>query len=512
MHLQGKNALLALQRAAQCLPFDPEVHNTLGVALRNAGRPNEAIASYRLAVQIKSDFAEAHSNLGSVLLDLGRMEEALVCFQISLSHRPDLAAVQSNIVWIHNYLAHDSTVIFEEAKRYGALVERVVRPFTHRREDFAGVRRLRVGFVSPDLRQHPVGYFLEAVVRALKANTHSQLDLFAYSTHHVHDALTARLQPAFRQWTAANEMTDSELAALINSDRINILIDLSGHTALNRLPVFAWKAAPVQVSWLGYFASTGLSAMDYLLADPWTLPKSEEQYFTEKIWRLPETRLCFAAPDLNIPVSPLPALANGFITFGCFNNLSKVNDQVISVWAQLMNAVPSCRILFKTKQLDHLNARVDLIRRFGVYGVGEDRITMEGAAPRDAYLSAYHHVDIQLDPFPYPGGTITVESLWMGVPVLTLAGQTFLSRQGVGILVNAGLQDWIATDKADYVTRVKERIGNLQQLSSLRENLRQNLLASPLCDAPRFANAFESAMHGMWSEYICASQVMEPDL
>lgn len=506
LHLQGKDAFAALQKSALYLPLDPEVHNTLGAVLRKAGRATDAIASYRRALQIKPDFAEAHSNLGAVLLDLGKLEEALVCFQSALVFKPELATVQSNIVWIHSYLAQGSSAAFDEAKRYGAMVERAVRPYTHQRKGASVVHRLRVGFVSPDLRQHPVGYFLEAVVLSIKANAMAQLDLYAYSSHLVSDALSERIQPAFKQWVGANEMTDAELAAQIHRDGIDILIDLSGHTALNRLPVFAFKPAPVQVSWLGYFASTGLTTMDYLLADPWTLPKAEEKHFTEKIWRLPETRLCFTAPDFDIAVSLLPALANGFVTLGCFNNLSKVNDHVIAVWAQLMNAVPTCRILFKSKQLDHPDARVELIRRFGMHGVGEVRITLEGASPREDYLSAYHRVDMQLDPFPYPGGTVTVESLWMGVPVLTLAGQTFLSRQGVGILANAGLQDWIATDEADFVDRAKVHLGNLQRLSLLRASLRPRLLASPLCDAPRFATAFESAMHGMWAEYLAAPQ------
>ncbi|MFI4941340.1 MAG: tetratricopeptide repeat protein, partial [Burkholderiales bacterium] len=298
-------------------------------------------------------------------------------------------------------------------------------------------------------------------------------------------------------------LSDALLAQKIRDDGIDILIDLSGHTAHNRLPMFAWKPAPVQVSWLGYFATTGVAAIDYLIADPCSLPEAEEANFTETIWRLPETRLCFTPPDVNVEVSPLPALANGngHITFGCFNNLGKMNDAVMALWAKLLHAVPQSRLFLKARQLNDAAVRQSVLQGFAVHGIAADRLVLESSSPRAAYLSAYHRVDIALDPFPFPGGATTAEALWMGVPVLTMAGEHFLARQGMSLLSNAGLPEWVAADAADYVARAVSYAGDLQRLAALRKGLRQQVLASPLFDAPRFARHFATALRGMWTEW-----------
>jgi len=301
--------------------------------------------------------------------------------------------------------------------------------------------------------------------------------------------------------SCARPLSDERLAHKIREDRIDILIDHSGHTAHNRLPMFAWKPAPVHVSWLGYFATTGVAAMDYLIADPWTLPESEEANFTEKIWRLPQTRLCFTAPDVDLPVPPLPALENGTITFGCFNNLTKMNDSVVALWARILTAVPRSRLFLKAKQLGEASVKQSIVERFAGHGIHSERLTLEGRSPRPEYLAAYQRVDIGLDPFPFPGGTTTAESLWMGVPVLTLAGERFLARQGVGLLMNAGLPDWIAADPEDYVARAVSHAGELHRLAALRSGLRAQVLASPIFDAPRFARHFEAALRGMWQAW-----------
>ena len=283
------------------------------------------------------------------------------------------------------------------------------------------------------------------------------------------------------------------------------MIDLSGHTANNRLPLFAWKPAPVQVTWLGYFATTGVSAIDYMIADPWTLLESQEVFFTEKIWRLPETRMCFTPPDVTLEVSPLPALSNGFVTFGCFNNLSKMNDEVVALWAKILREIPQSRLFLKAKQLNQPSVRLEVSERFAALGVDVSRLVLEGFETRSQYLTAYHQVDIGLDPFPFPGGATSAESLWMGVPVLTLMGASFISRQGIGLLMNAGLPEWIASDEDDYLARAVSHANNLQGLQTLRQALRQQVLASPIFDAPRFAHHFESALRGMWIKW-CGQQ------
>jgi predicted O-linked N-acetylglucosamine transferase (SPINDLY family) len=293
------------------------------------------------------------------------------------------------------------------------------------------------------------------------------------------------------------------LAQRIHNDRIDILIDLAGHSSSNRLPVFAWKPAPVQVTWLGYLATTGLETVDYLIADKWTLPDTAAWYFTEAIWHLPETYLCFTPPDVATEVTALPALSNGYVTFGCFNNLSKMNDAVVALWARVLKAVPASRLLLKTRQLVDEALQANVIGRFAACGIAADRLILQTFVQRADYLVPYQGIDIALDPFPYPGITTSVEGLWMGVPMLTLAGHSFLSRQGVGLLMNAGLPEWIAVDEDDYVARAVQHAADLPRLAELRRGLRQQVLASPIFDAARFAGHFETALRGMWAKW-CA--------
>jgi predicted O-linked N-acetylglucosamine transferase (SPINDLY family) len=245
-----------------------------------------------------------------------------------------------------------------------------------------------------------------------------------------------------------------------------------------------------------------MAEMDYLVADAWTLPDSEAAHFTETIWRLPETRLCFTPPNIDLTVAPLPALSNGYITFGCFNNLTKMNDEVVALWAQILTALPDSKLFLKTKQLNDPSQRQLTLDRYAQHGIAEQRLILEGQDDRATYLRAYQRVDIALDPFPYPGGTTTAEGLWMGVPVLTLAGTSFLSRQGAGILMNSGLAAWVASSADDYVALALSHARDMSRLTTLRYGLRQQALAAPIMDAPRFARHFETALQGMMNNYI----------
>ena len=306
-------------------------------------------------------------------------------------------------------------------------------------------------------------------------------------------------KPYFSAWRQLNHLNDEAAARLIHADGVHVLLDLSGHTAHNRLPVFAWQPAPIQASWLGYFATTGIKEMNYLLTSSVAVPEIHTAQFTERIWYLPDTWLCFTAPEVGLPVARLPALQNGHITFGCFQRLDKVGDTVLAVWAKILAAIPGARLYMACRQLGESQVRAQIVECFNEHGIDPARLTLRGsAASREDYLARYSEIDVVLDSFPYPGVTTTCESLWMGVPTLTLAGDTLLARQGAGVLVAAGLEDWVTTSIAEYIEKAVALAGELPKLATLRADLREQVSASPLFDAERFARNFEDALWDMW--------------
>jgi predicted O-linked N-acetylglucosamine transferase (SPINDLY family) len=282
---------------------------------------------------------------------------------------------------------------------------------------------------------------------------------------------------------------------------VHILIDLSGHTGHNRLPLFAWKPAPIQVCWLGYFATTGVAEIDYFLADEVGAPEQVRQQFTEAVRLLPDTRLCFTAPELDLPVTALPSLADGYITFGCFQTLAKINDDVLTVWGEIFAALPNAKLRIQSNQLDEPAYLEQMLQRLQRCGIAAARVSTHAVTRRDAYLAAHSEIDVILDTFPYPGGTTTCEALWMGVPTLTLAGGSLLSRQGASILTAAGLGAWVAVSKEEYIAKAIALTDDLPKLATLRAGLRQQVLASPLFDAPRFARNFEKMLWDMWQPF-----------
>jgi protein O-GlcNAc transferase len=495
-------AIASFERALAIRPGYAQVHSNLGNVLKSAGRFDEAVRSHRRALELEPSLAQAHNNLGNALKDLGKLDEAEASYRKVLAIEPDHLDAFSNLLFLHNYGAkHPSQQLLAEARAFGEAAGRRARRYTTWHGSPDSSRCLRVGLVSGDLRGHPVGYFLESVIAALASEAPHRLRLIAYPTSRCEDATAKRIGAHCHEWHPVHDASDEELARQIHGDAIDMLIDLSGHTAHNRLPMFAWKPSPLQISWLGYFATTGVPEIDYLIADPWTLPESQETAFTEEIWRLPETRLCFSPPDPSPPVGELPAASGSPLTFACFNNLSKVNDAVVAVWARVLAAVPASRLLIKAPQLREAGVREKLAASFASQGVDADRLVLEGLTPRFEYLASYRKVDIALDPFPFPGGTTTVESLWMGVPVLTLAGESFLSRQGLGFLMNAGLSEWIASDVDRYVELAAAHAAGLDRLTVLRRGMRERLLASPIMDAPRFARHLEIALRDMWRQW-----------
>lgn len=481
--------------------------NNMALFLHKCGRASEAVEVYRRALAQGNGFAELHDNYGNALQDLGRLEEALAEYRQAIALNPDYLGARANLIFSLNYLGGVAPeVLLNEARAYGKLVARMATPYTVHGNSTEPDRLLRVGLVSGDLREHSVGYFLEGVIANLDP---ARIELFAYNTaYHPDSTLHTRLRACIPHWREATPdiMNDEALARQIHDDGIDILVDLSGHTGRNRLPVFAWKPAPVQVAWLGYLGTTGLEAMDYILADSWALPIGEEDQFAETPWRLPDSYICFSPPAAAVEVGPLPALSKGYVTFGCFNNLSKVTDRVVACWAQLLLAVPESRLFLKSKALGESEVCQAVADRFAGHGIGADRLLMEGQqASHQEHFRAYQRVDIALDPFPYPGITTTVEGLWMGVPTMALRGDRFLSHQGESILNNAGLPDWIANDEDEYVAKAAAFARDLEKLTTLRAKLRDQVRTSPLFDAPRFARNLEQAFGGMWRKW-CEQQ------
>lgn len=493
--------------ASNCYRRAIALNSEMAVALNNLGlilglleQFAEAEAMCQRALAIEPENSRFHVNLGSIRLDLGQYELAEASFRRALELDPKYCYALSNILFLHTLDGrHSDQQCMDDARNFGRLVSaQATGQFSRWRCD-AEPERLRVGLVSGDIRDHSVGHFLEDFLKEIDP---ARLELIAYQTHRELSELTERVSPCFAEWHSLVSLTDEVAAKRIHEDGVHVLIDLAGHMAYNRLPAFAWKPAPVQASWLGYCATTGVAEMDYYIADAETLPVEQEKNFVEKIWRLPDSYLCFSKPAYEVAVSPPPVLAKGYLTFGSFNNLAKMTDEVVGVWSRILQAVPDSRLLLKAKQLKEPNIRGSVLARFARHGIDAERLILENPiGNRGGHLAAYGLIDIGLDTFPYNGVTTTMEALWMGVPVLTLAGERFLARQGVGILTHAGLGDWIAANPDELVVKAVAFSQDQASLRELRAGLRAQILASPLLDARRFARNFEDALWGMWKKY-----------
>lgn len=486
-------AQIAYERALAIEPKFAEALSNLGNTLADLGRPTEAERRYREALALQPRQGVIYSNLGNMLKNQGRHADALDCYRAAMELNPDFAGGRSNYLLALNHV-HGITAekIKQEAQAFGRWATAGAGQIEHVPRD--GTSPVRVGLVSGDLRGHPVGYFLESVLAQWPAD---RVELYAYPTTRTEDALTQRIRPRFAKWQPIAPLDDAQAAQLIAHDHIDILVDLAGHTAHNRLALFAWKPAPVQASWLGYFATTGVEQVDWIISDAVSIAPGEEDRFTEKVWRLPDTRLCFTAPAEAPDVAPLPAHANGHVTFGSFQNLGKINDDVLALWSRVMSQVPGSRLRVQNAQLGEEESRREFFASLAKHGVDAARVNLHGKSSRLAYLRAHADVDLVLDTFPYPGGTTTCEALWMGVPTVTLTGSTMLARQGESLLAAAGLREWVAADSAQYVELATGAANDLAHLAQLRAALRRRLPASPLFNASRFAHELARAFVAM---------------
>jgi protein O-GlcNAc transferase len=501
LSLEGryKEAEVRHRMAISLQPNHSEVCANLGRNLASQGRYEEAESYLERAISLQPNLASAYNNLGGVLGNMGKIPEAVENFEKAVQLDPEHYDAHSNILFGRNYLRDFSTDLYlDEARRYGSKVsERALPKFSSWNSRGEG-KRIRVGFVSGDFKKHSVAYFLEGLIKHFDKE---RFELTAFPTSHKSDEVTHRIKPLFNEWVPIVGESDFDAARIIHERGINALIDLSGHTAFNRLPVLSFRPAPIQATWLGFFASTGLPEIDYFIGDPQMAPPGEEKHFTEQVWNLPETWLCFSPPQEVVEIQAPPAQKNGFITFGNFGNLSKVNDDVIAVWSRVMTEIPSSKLFLKAKQLGDKKISEKLVLKFRENGIDSNRLTLEGSSPREEYLRAYNDIDIVLDTFPYPGGTTSNEALWMSVPILTLRGDRFLSRLGFSINTNAGLTDWVANDVNEYVQKAVVLTSDLSRLANFRSRLRAKVLKTPLFDQARFARNFENMIKDMCDKH-----------
>lgn len=485
--------------AVEIEPSYAEAHSNLGNAVKDLGRLEEAEACYRRALDIKPDYAMAHNNLGNVRKDQGSLDDALASYRTALAIEPDYAHAHSNLLLTEQYRVGVTAARLKELhaewdQRHGKKLRGLWREHCNALDPD---KRLHIGLVSPDLGRHPVGYFL---VRLLESNPADEI-LFTCYSDGVEDQMTERLKAASHEWRATRGTPDEALADIIRGDQIDILFDLSGHTGNNRLLLFARKPAPIQVTWAGYVGTTGLAAMDYLLSDRHYTPDDADHDYHERPIRMPDAYVLYDPPPYAAAVGPLPAEQNGFITFGGFNNPTKINDHVMEVWAKLLEAVPESRLILRFRGIDSVSTRARLLPALTTLGLDPSRLVLEGGSPHPELLARYNDIDIALDTFPYSGGLTTCEALWMGVPVITAPGKTFASRHSASYLSTLGLTELIAGNTASYVESAVELANDIPRLAALRAGLRERMNVSPLCDGPRFARHFSSAMRKIWREW-----------
>jgi protein O-GlcNAc transferase len=541
LHMLGKDPLFALQKAAYFLPNDAGVHNNLGNVLQAIGQFGEAAASYRhalklkpdtamlhynlgnvlqalgqpeaasacyrQAVRIEPDFAEAHNNLGNALQTLCQPQAALASYRRALEIEPHFAVTYSNILFVHGYHAlTDPREYLAEARNWELACvpehdRQLARNKTFKRSPLPG-RRLKVGYVSGDYRQHAVSYFIE---RLFTHHDRARIELFAYYSHGQRDAVTERLQTLVDHWVSVASMTDTMILDRIESDQIDVLIDLSGHTTDNRLGVFARRAAPVQAHYLGYFASTGLTEMDYFIGDEILAPPETDDHFSEQVWRLHMIRACYEGKADAPPPDWLPA-QDGNIWLGSFNHLGKLTPATLSLWAKLLHALPEGRLLLKNKELANADNRRRILDDMVNNGISPDRIELRDSSITPGWrehMAYYNRLDIALDPIGAHGGyTTTCDALWMGAPVITLEGDRMASLMAASILKAIGHPEWIARSEAEYIDKVVALARDVELRRTLRSEQRKRMASSPLCDAHGLAMSLENAYSDMFERWL----------
>ncbi len=500
-------AISCFQRALTIDPNIWEAHSALGIAWQQQGNCDQAVAAYNASLKLAPDQPITYSNLSNSLREQGRLDEAILACRRALELDPAFATAHSNLVYLtYFHPAYVPSAVFEEHRRWNhrqaAAFENQIRSHDNDRNLN---RRLRVGYVSPEFRKHCQSLF---TIPLLSHHNHHEFEIFCYSDVAWPDDFTNIVRSYTNQWRDTAKLGNEQLADLIRQDKIDILVDLTMHMSGSRALLFARKPAPVQVCWLAYPGTTGLTTVDYRLTDPYLdPPDGNDQFYSEESIRLPDTFWCYWPFD-NLPEpNDLPALTNGYITFGSLNNFSKVNPLVLKLWAEVLSAVPGSRLALLAPPGFAREQTLAWLTRFGL---APDRVRFFDRQPVQLYMSLYHQIDIGLDTFPYNGHTTSLDSFWMGVPVVTIVGKTVVGRAGLSQLTNLGLPDLIARTPEQYISIAASLATDLPRLSTLRRTLRPRMQQSPLMNATKFAASVESAYRQIWCRW-CQSTVNRVD-
>jgi predicted O-linked N-acetylglucosamine transferase (SPINDLY family) len=503
-------AIAAIRQAIALKPDFAEAYANLALLLRLVGAVDEAVDASRQGAALRPDYPPLLINLATMLAEEGRIDEALTASRRAAETSPrDPSAHSTCLLLMHYQTDVDARGIFAEHKRWNDLhAAPLAQTIRVHDNDRSPGRRLRIGYVSPDFREHSVAYFLENL---LAHHDSAAVEIFCYANVFSPDAVTARLKQLPVVWRDTLPLEDDQLEQMIRQDRIDILVDLAGHTSGNRVLVFARKPAPVQVTYLGYPDTTGLTAMDYRLTDAIADPPGQNDNLnSEKLIRLARTFLCYRPLDSSPPVGLVAALAAGQVTFGSFNTLQKINPPLVRLWSQILHQVPGSRILLKNNGYTSQGAQQNTRQLFADHGITSDRITLAARVPAKAdHLALYGRIDVALDTFPYHGTTTTCEAMWMGVPVITLAGAMHMSRVGASLLHAVGLDDLVATTPDQYVQLAVNLAQDINRLVELRAGLRARMIQSPLMDAAGFARDMEAVYRQIWRNWCAGNPTRE---
>jgi len=533
-----EEAITSYRKAISLRPDYGDAHYNLGLAFKRTGRIDAAIKQYEAVLTLKPDDAEALNNLGSAYLELsgddtlakalealehaveaapglaiahanlgkayvltGRAEEAVAetrkALELGIDRPP---GAHSNLIFSLCYLPRvGNAELLAEAKRWNQAYAYEPDPMPHT-NTADPLRPIRVGYVSADFKRHPGGYFFLPI-----AHNHDPdaVEAFCYFNSPAGDDLTAEIQAQRVTWRNISAMDDHAVADLVRRDEIDILVDLSGHSSGNRLPMFSLKPAPIQVTGVSIFCTSGVAAMDIIIGDRFETPDGVDADYSERLIRLADGVLCYQPPDYAPPVAPRPASRGGPVTFGSFNNLAKINPSVVMHWARILNQVAGSRLLLRNAAFSHEQTRERYLSDFEAQGVDRSLILLEGGAPHPQFLGYYGEIDIALDPFPYSGGLTTLEALWMGVPVITLPGETYPSRHSYSHLSVAGFGEWIAENADDYVKIATRLAMDPDALGAVSSGMRDKMAASPVCDGVRYTRNLETLYRDAWRDW-CA--------